>query len=109
LRAARAIWSCSKLSQLAKRLNKSRKPITRTALEQSLADAVRSIAPECEAFVGLILERVVPKTPGGANWIVKGVRYGKADRHKCERALGASLDENQLEYALIDELPESEE
>ena len=80
-----------------------RKPITRAALEQSLADAVRNVTPECEAFVGVIIERVVPETSVGANWAVKGVRYGRADRDRCEAALGMSLHEKQLEYMLSDE------
>lgn len=80
-----------------------RKPMAREDLEQSLADAVRSIAPQCQAFVGVIIERVVPQTPDGANWAVKGVRYGRADRDQCEAALGMSLREKQLEYVLSDE------
>ena len=80
-----------------------RKPITRADLEQSLADAVRSVGPECQAFVGVIVERVVPETAGGANWAVKGVRYGRADRDRCEAALGMSLHEKQLEYVLSDD------
>ena len=84
-----------------------RTPIARADLEQSLADAVRSIAPDCEAFVGVIIERVVPKAPGGANWAVKGVRYGRADRDRCEAALGVSLREKQLQYVLSDEPPGS--
>lgn len=83
--------------------NPIRKPITRAALEQSLADAVRAVAPECQAFVGVIIERVVPETSVGANWAVKGVRYGRADRDRCEAALGMSLHEKQLEYTLTDE------
>ena len=80
-----------------------RKPMARADLEQSLADAVRSIAPQCQAFVGVIIERVVPQMPDGANWAVKGVRYGRADRDQCEAALGMSLREKQLEYVLSDE------
>lgn len=84
-----------------------RTPITRAELEQSLADAVRSIAPDCQAFVGVIIERVVPGAPGEVNWVVKGVRYGRADRDRCEAALGMSLREKQLEYVLSDEQSES--
>ena len=80
-----------------------RRPITRAALQQSLADAVRAVAPECEAFAGVIIERVAPETPSGTNWAVKGVRYGRADRDRCEAALGMSLHEKQLEYTLSDE------
>lgn len=82
-----------------------RMPIARADLEQLLADAVRSVAPDCQAFVGVIIERVVPQAPGEANWAVKGVRYGKADRDRCEAALGMSLREKQLEYVLSDEQP----
>ncbi|WKA30578.1 cold shock domain-containing protein [Bradyrhizobium roseum] len=80
-----------------------RKPIARVELEQSLADAVRSVAPECQALVGVIIERVVSKAPDGSNWAVKGVRYGRADRDRCEAALGVCLREKQLEYVLSDE------
>ena len=83
--------------------NPIRKPITRAALEQSLADGVRGAAPECQAFVGVIIEHVVPETSVGANWAVKGVRYGRADRDRCEAALGMSLHEKQREYTLSDE------
>jgi CspA family cold shock protein len=79
------------------------KPITRAALELSLAEAVRQVAPECEGFVGLIIEPVVPDKPDGANWNIKGVRYGKADRNRCEAALVLWLREKQREYILTDD------
>src|SRR6266700_5840409 len=60
----------------------ARKPMTREALEQSLAEAVRAGHPEFETFAGVIVERVVPERPGEANWAVKGVKYGKADRYR---------------------------
>jgi cold shock CspA family protein len=80
-----------------------RQPIALAALEQSLADAVRGVGPECEAFVGVIIERVAPEASGGTNWAVKGVRYGRADRDRCEAALGVCLHEKQREYTLSDE------
>jgi CspA family cold shock protein len=83
--------------------NPVKRAINRIELEQALAEAVRSVSPECEAFVGVIIERVVPETSGAVNWSVKGVRYGKADRDRCEAALGMSLREKQLEYVLSDE------
>ena len=107
-RGQRSSHSVFKTCKIQMRLAKSRtspvrKPITRAALEQSLADAVRSVAPECQAFVGVIIERVIPETSVGANWAVKGVRYGRADRDRCEAALGMSLHEKQREYTLSDE------
>lgn len=65
------------------------------------------VFPECETFVGVIIERVAPETPDEANWAVKGVRYGRADRDRCEAALGMSLREKQLDYVLSDEPEES--
>jgi len=80
-----------------------RKPIGRVDLEQLLADAVRSIGPEYQGFVGVIIERLAPQKSNGVNWAIKGVRYGKTDRDRCEAALGMSLREKQLEYVLSDE------
>jgi cold shock CspA family protein len=85
-----------------------RKSISRTELEQSLADAVRSVGPACEAFVGVIIERVAPETSDGANWAIKGVRYGKTDRDRSEAALGIALYEKQLEFVLSDDHEEAE-
>jgi hypothetical protein len=80
----------------------ARKPVTRDALEQSLAEAVRSSHPEFDAFAGVIVERVAPTAPGAANWIVKGVRYGKADRHRSAIVLSYCVDEAQLEFEISD-------
>ena len=79
-----------------------RRPIARAELEQSLADAIRNVSHQCQAFVGVIIERVVPQNPHAANWAVKGVRYGRADRDRCEAALGMSVREMQIEYVLSD-------
>ena len=76
--------------------------INRADLELLLAEAVRSVAPECVAFVGVIIEHMAPETQGAANWAIKGVRYGKSDRDRCEAALGILLHEKQLEYVLSD-------
>lgn len=81
----------------------NRKPIASATLERSLTDAVRKVAPDCEAFVGVIVERIAPETTDGPNWVVKGVRYGKANRLKCVTALDAALEEKQQKYLLVDE------
>ena len=89
--------------------NSDRKPITRAILERCLTDAVRKSAPECEGFVGVIIQRVMPEGLDGANWVVKGVRYGKADRSRCETVLGTSLREKQQNYVLVDDHVELKE
>jgi hypothetical protein len=80
----------------------TRKPVTREELEQSLTEAVRATHPEFEAFAGVIVERVAPPAPGGANWTVKGIRYGRADRHRSGIVLSYCVDEAQLELELAD-------
>ena len=79
-----------------------RKPVTREELEQSLTEAVRACHPEFEAFAGVIVERVAPAAPGGANWAVKGIRYGHADRHRSGIILSYCVDEAQLALELAD-------
>jgi hypothetical protein len=40
--------------------------------------------------------------PGGPNWAVRGVKYGKADRHRCGIVLSYCVDEAQLEFEISD-------
>jgi hypothetical protein len=80
----------------------SRTSITRAALELAIAEAVRSGSPECSALIGIIVERVVPSAPGSANWAVKGIRFGKADRDQCGAAISKIVEERQLEFELSD-------
>ena len=79
-----------------------RKSMTRTALEQTISERVKNSSPECEAFVGVIIEHVKPKQPGDANWGLRGVRYGKANREACAEALSKLVAEGQLEFELSD-------
>jgi cold shock CspA family protein len=83
--------------------NSNRKPITRATLERCLTDDVRKAAPECEGFVGVIIQAVTPEVADGINWVVKGVKYGKADRSRCETVLGTVLREKQQNYVLVDD------
>ncbi len=80
----------------------ARKPVTRGELEQSLTEAVRACHPEFETFAGVIVERVVPPAPGAANWAVKGIRFGRADRHRSGIILSYCVDEAQLKLELAD-------
>src|SRR5207248_10627662 len=82
----------------AERTEAARTPITQTALEAALAEAVRARDTQCEGLVGIIIERVNPAPPGGANWSVKGVKYGKAERDRCAMALSACVEQMQREF-----------
>jgi hypothetical protein len=80
----------------------TRQSVTRAALEQSLAEAVKAAHPEFETFVGVIIERVVPAVSGGTNWALKGVKYGTADRHRSSIVLSYSVEEAQLAFEISD-------
>ena len=79
-----------------------RKPITHAELEQAISEAVKASQSDCENFVGVIVQRIAPALQDGANWRVKGIRYGKANREACAVALAKCLDEFQLEFELSD-------
>ena len=83
-------------------LSGKRKSITRAALELKIAEAVRSSSPKCTALVGIIVERVAPGSPGGANWAVKGVKYGKAERDRCNASLFKCVEEGQRDFEISD-------
>jgi cold shock CspA family protein len=82
----------------AEQLEGKRKPITRAALETALADAVRARDAQCDGLIGIIVERVNPASPDATNWCVKGVKYGKAERDRCDVALSACVEEMQREF-----------
>jgi len=79
-----------------------RSPITRAALESAIAEAVRGSNPDCGALVGVIVERVAPKAPGGANWVLKGVRYGRAKRDRCRAAIAICVEDGQRQFEVSD-------
>jgi hypothetical protein len=80
----------------------NRTPMTRAALELAIAQAVRTSSPDCSALIGIIVERVVPKAPGGPNWAVKGIKFGKADRAQCSAAISKLVEDGQLEFEISD-------
>jgi ClpP class serine protease len=83
-------------------VTKKRTWIARAALEAALADSVRGSDPQCEGLIEIIVERVVPASPDGANWAVKGVRYGKAEREACSAAISKFVEESQREFEVSD-------
>jgi hypothetical protein len=83
-----------KTEQLARK----RRSITRAALELAIAGAVRQSDPQCKGLKAVIIERVVPKSPGGANWAIKGVKYGRAERDRCSAAISSCVKVVQRDF-----------
>ena len=81
---------------------KKRTWIARAALESALAENVRGSDPQCEGLIEIIVERVVPASPDGANWAVKGVKYGKAEREVCSAAISKVVEAGQREFEVSD-------
>ena len=78
----------------------TRQPIKRAALEVGITAAVKQSNPGCEAFVGVIIERVTRNSSDDANWAVKGVKFGKSDREQCNSALSIILESLRREFEL---------
>jgi hypothetical protein len=90
------------MSEKTEEQAEARTPIARAALEQAITDAVKASHPDCQNFVGVIVERVSQALPEAANWAVKGIKYGKADRALCGATLSSDVSKRQLEFKLFD-------
>jgi len=78
----------------------ARKAMTIAELERALTDAVKASHPECEAFGAVFVERIVPPWPDAANWALKGIKFGKADRDRCGSVLSDLVAARQQEVDL---------
>jgi len=80
-----------------------RLPITCDALQSVIAKAVRDSGPQCQAFVGILLEQTAPKSPGDVNWTIRGIKYGKGDRAQCDAAISDIVEQLQREFVISDQ------
>jgi hypothetical protein len=79
-----------------------REPIERAALEAAITAAVKRSNPNCETFVGVLVERVARSSTGEANWAVKGVKFGKSEREQCNSALTVIIERLRREFEIAD-------
>jgi hypothetical protein len=84
-----------------------RSSVSRDRLQSAITEAVKQADPDCEAFVGVIVQRETPKARLDANWALKGVRFGKADRDKSRKALTTIVERMQREFVLAPHVPGS--
>jgi hypothetical protein len=85
----------------------SRQKIRRTALsiselELAITDAVKKAAPECETFLGVILEKKSPSSRRDANWQLRGAKFGTADRKIASEALATIVELMQRDVSITD-------
>ncbi len=78
----------------------TRNVVSRKHLETAITAAVKS---DCDAFVGVIIQRAQPKSRMDPNWAVRGVRFGRADRDKVGKLLATVVERMQREFNLADD------
>jgi hypothetical protein len=83
-----------------KKPSEKRGSVSPERLQAAITKAVKKADPKCAGFVGVIVQRETPKTQLDANWAIKGVRFGKADRDKCSQALATIVERMQREFSL---------
>ncbi len=72
-------------------------------LETAITEAVKSTAPDCGDFVGVIVRQKTPKSRQDVNWELQGVRFGKADKKLVNDALHGIVKQMQREYRVADQ------
>jgi hypothetical protein len=80
-----------------------RKSIECENLETAISNAVKKGVQGCESFVGVIVKRTTPKSKFDTNWTLRGVRFGKVDRSKADKAIALVVERMQREYKLSDD------
>ena len=77
-----------------------RKRVSRETLELAITAAVKESDPQCGPFVGVLIEHHAPRSREDTNWLIKGIRFGQADRGKCSAALAVVVDKMQGAFEL---------
>jgi hypothetical protein len=72
-------------------------------LQSAITKAVKKAEPACETFVGVIVQRITPKSRFDANWALRGVKFGRADREKANKAVTTVVECMQREFHLSDD------
>jgi len=80
-----------------------RKTIESESLEAAIGNAVKKGVQGCENFVGVIVKRTTPKSKFDTNWTLRGVRFGRVDRGKADKAISLIVERMQREYKLSDD------
>jgi hypothetical protein len=72
-------------------------------IESAIVEAVRSAAPDCRDFVGVIVRQKTPRSRQDVNWELQGVKFGKADKKRANDALHGIVKQMQREFRVTDQ------
>jgi hypothetical protein len=81
----------------------ARKMISAEILQSMITAAVKACDPDCEPFVGICVERTALKSGPNVNWDIRGIKFGRADRDKCAKALEIIVAHFQEAFGLATE------
>jgi hypothetical protein len=95
------------LAWLPKEKPDDRSSVSRDSLQSAITEAVKTADPDCDAFVGVVVQRETPKARLDANWAIRGIRFGNADRAKSSKALTTIVERMQREFVLAPHVPGS--
>jgi hypothetical protein len=71
-------------------------------MREAITTAVKRSNPNCEPFVCIFIERISPNSSDEANWAVKGIKFGKSERERCNSALSLIIDRLKREFEIAD-------
>jgi hypothetical protein len=81
----------------------NRKPISREEMQAAITGAVKKADPDCEPFVGVIVERTKRGSLLEANWAIRGIKFGRADRNKAGDAVNRIVERMKCDFNLSNE------
>jgi hypothetical protein len=87
----------------------NRNPISREEMQVAITEAVKKADADCAAFVGVFVEWTKRTSVLEANWAVKGIKFGRADRNKAGNAVNRVVERMQREFNLSNGRPGEEE
>jgi hypothetical protein len=97
------------LAWYRKKPSEKRDSVSRERLQSAITEAIKEADPKFQGFVGVIVQRQTPKARLDANWSIKGIRFGTADRDICGPALKTIAERMQREFSLVEHVAGSAE
>jgi hypothetical protein len=84
------------------RLFLTRERVDSSALEVAITAAVKQSDRRCQDFIGVFVKRTNPKSRGDVNWVVKGIKFGRAEREQCNAALAVIVERMKREFEILE-------
>jgi|ERR1700739_4679838 hypothetical protein len=79
-----------------------RQSILRDELSRAISNAVRRSNPSCEGFIGVLLEPKRQNCDDDANWEIRGIKFGTAERSRSSQVIDVIVKRLQREFDVAD-------